>query len=94
MILELFSQFITFNEELGFFSFKHGALSEANHTLADLEHKLNVLSSSFDEGHIIVQKLRLRFESTHQCLELLSTLFNTKLEKRQVTHTVQRSKPH
>ena len=88
MILELFDQFITFNDELGFLAFEYGAVSEANHRLGDLKQKLNVLSSSFGDGHIIVKKLRLRFESTHKCLELLSTLFDIRLEKRQVTNTV------
>lgn len=94
MILELFSHFIKFNDELGFFSFEHVALLEAIDTLADLKHKLNVLSSSFGEGHVIVRKLRLRFESTHKCLELLSMLFDTSLEKREVTNAVTEASAH
>ena len=90
MILELFSKYIIFIEELGFFTFEHGALSEATQRLVDLEHKLNVLSLSFGGEHIIIKKLWLRFESTHKCLELLSKLFDTKLEKRQVRNTMLR----
>ena len=82
LILKLFSQFITFHEELGCFSFEHDALSVANLKLRDLEDKFNIMSSSFGEESIIVKKLRLRFESTHKCLELLSTIFDMKLEKR------------
>ena len=82
MILKLFSQFITFHEELGCFSFEHDALSVANLRLGDLEAKFNIMSSSFGEENIIVKKLRLRFESTHKCIALLSTIFDTKLEER------------
>ena len=82
MILELFSQFISFLEELECFSFEHDSLSVANLRLGDLEDKFNVMSSSFGEDNIIVKKLRLRFESTHKCLALLSKIFDTRLEER------------
>ena len=85
-ILGLFSEFVTFHKELGTLSFENGALSQANYRLAKLEGKLDELLSSFGHHHVIVLKLQKRFETTQKCLELLSMLYDTRLEERQVTN--------
>jgi hypothetical protein len=85
-ILAIFSHFMQFHRnEIGRVPFGEFAHAKEMNGLSVLETKLVELLELFGHDHLILAKLRQRFEATRKCLDLLTLLHKSGLESRHWT---------
>ncbi len=90
-ILALFNKFTSFRRsEIGRCTFSNFCLTkEATTGLAILEEHMLKLFAAFGKNHLILIKLRRRFDATRKCLDLLLQLRQAELEPRHWTDLLQ-----